>query len=156
MTYTSLTVGMFLVMAGRLGDIYGPRLIWAVGCTFMIVCNIGSGFATSAIGFDIARAVAGIGSALACKSCYHLPSLGRALTIMDSTERSGHPRSHLSTRANAQHGILYPRCSCASWVLDWGRDRWSFCTICTYQMGLVVHGYTHCLIPWCRFLRLTT
>lgn len=86
MTYTSLTVGMFLVMAGRLGDIYGPRLIWAVGCTFMIVCNIGSGFATSAIGFDIARAVAGIGSALACKSCYHLPSLGRALTIMDSTE----------------------------------------------------------------------
>ncbi|KIR26237.1 multidrug efflux pump [Cryptococcus deuterogattii LA55] len=63
-----LTVGMFLVMAGRLGDIYGPRLIWAMGCIVMIVCNIGSGFATSAIGFDIARAVAGIGAALACRT----------------------------------------------------------------------------------------
>ncbi|OXG17837.1 multidrug efflux pump [Cryptococcus neoformans Tu401-1] len=79
-----LTVGMFLVMAGRLGDIYGPRLIWAVGCTFMIVCNIGSGFATSAIGFDIARAVAGIGSALA---------LPNALAILGRTYPPGQTRN---------------------------------------------------------------
>lgn len=77
-------MGMFLVMAGRLGDIYGPRLIWAVGCTFMIVCNIGSGFATTAIGFDIARAVAGIGSALA---------LPNALAILGRTYPPGQTRN---------------------------------------------------------------
>ncbi|KIR51255.1 multidrug efflux pump [Cryptococcus gattii Ru294] len=79
-----LTVGMFLVMAGRLGDIYGPRLIWAMGCIVMIVCNIGSGFATSAIGFDIARAVAGIGAALA---------LPNALAILGRTYPPGQTRN---------------------------------------------------------------
>lgn len=147
---------MFLVMAGRLGDIYGPRLIWAMGCIVMIVCNIGSGFATSAIGFDIARAVAGIGAALACKYCHYLPNRGRELTEMDSAECSRHFRSHLSTGANAQYGLLYPRCSWTSWVLDWRTVRGTFCAVCPYQMGLVVHSYSHCFILWCRLLRLTT
>ncbi|WVQ84142.1 hypothetical protein IAT38_006289 [Cryptococcus sp. DSM 104549] len=79
-----LTVGMFLVMAGRLGDLYGPKLVWMMGCGIMIATNIGSGFCKSAIPFDITRALAGVGSAFA---------LPNALAILGRTYPPGRTRN---------------------------------------------------------------
>ncbi|ODN86285.1 MFS transporter [Cryptococcus wingfieldii CBS 7118] len=79
-----MTVGMFLVAAGRLGDLYGPRLWWSIGIAIMVVSNIGSGFCKSPIPFDITRAINGIGSAL---------SLPNAIAILGRTYPPGQARN---------------------------------------------------------------
>nr|XP_031857395.1 uncharacterized protein CI109_007217 [Kwoniella shandongensis]KAA5524467.1 hypothetical protein CI109_007217 [Kwoniella shandongensis] len=79
-----LTIGMFLVMAGRLGDMYGPKLVWKAGCVVIIVANVGSGFCKSPIPFDICRALTGLGSALA---------LPNALAILGRTFPPGRTRN---------------------------------------------------------------
>ncbi|ODN80390.1 hypothetical protein L202_02641 [Cryptococcus amylolentus CBS 6039] len=79
-----LTVGMCLVAAGRLGDLYGPRRWWAVGLVIMSLSNIGSGFCKSPIPFDITRALSGVGSAIA---------LPNALAILGRTYPPGKTRN---------------------------------------------------------------
>ncbi|TYJ56292.1 hypothetical protein B9479_002982 [Cryptococcus floricola] len=82
--HRSLTVGMCLVAAGRLGDLYGPRRWWAVGLVIMSLSNIGSGFCKSPIPFDITRALSGAGSAIA---------LPNALAILGRTYPPGKTRN---------------------------------------------------------------
>ncbi|WWC67828.1 uncharacterized protein I206_101745 [Kwoniella pini CBS 10737] len=79
-----LTLGIFVVVSGRLGDMFGPKLIWSIGCIFGIASNVGSGFCKSPIPFDICRAIAGLGSAL---------SLPNALAILGRTYPPGKVRN---------------------------------------------------------------
>ncbi|OXG26040.1 MFS transporter [Cryptococcus neoformans Ze90-1] len=79
-----LTVGMFLVASGRLGDLYGPKLIWALGYIVLISANIGTGFCKSPIPFDICRALSGVGSAMC---------LPNALAILGRTYPPGKVRN---------------------------------------------------------------
>ncbi|WWD00461.1 hypothetical protein V866_007376 [Kwoniella sp. B9012] len=79
-----LTLGVMVVVSGRLGDILGPKLIWSIGCILGIASNIGSGFCKTPIPFDICRAIAGIGSAL---------SLPNALAILGRTYPPGKMRN---------------------------------------------------------------
>ncbi|KAK8846854.1 hypothetical protein IAR55_005942 [Kwoniella newhampshirensis] len=90
-----LTVGMFLVMSGRLGDLYGPKLFWKIGLVVIVFANIGSGFCKSPIPFDICRALTGLGSAFA---------LPNALAILGRTFPPGKTRN----RAFATLGALAP------------------------------------------------
>lgn len=63
----SLTVGSFILVAGRLGDIYGSKNILVFGWVWLgvwsIVCGC-SAFTGSAAFFDVSRAFQGIGPAL--------------------------------------------------------------------------------------------
>ncbi|WVQ97952.1 hypothetical protein IAU59_005072 [Kwoniella sp. CBS 9459] len=79
-----LTVGIFVVVSGRAGDIFGPKLVWIIGCIVVIAANIASGFCKTPIPFNICRAIAGIGSAL---------SLPNALAILGRTYPPGHMRN---------------------------------------------------------------
>ncbi|WRT64885.1 uncharacterized protein IL334_001821 [Kwoniella shivajii] len=79
-----LTLGITVVISGRVGDMFGPKLVWSIGCMFVITSNIGSGFCKSPIPFDITRALAGIGSAL---------SLPNALAILGRTYPPGKMRN---------------------------------------------------------------
>ncbi|OCF37435.1 hypothetical protein I316_00556 [Kwoniella heveanensis BCC8398] len=79
-----LTVGIFVVVSGRAGDVFGPKLAWTIGCIVVIAANIASGFCKTPIPFDICRAIAGIGSAL---------SLPNALAILGRTYPPGHTRN---------------------------------------------------------------
>ncbi|WVF69910.1 hypothetical protein IAT40_004694 [Kwoniella sp. CBS 6097] len=79
-----LTVGIFVVVSGRAGDIFGPKLVWTIGGIVGIAANIASGFCKSPIPFDICRAIAGVGSALA---------LPNALAILGRTYPPGHTRN---------------------------------------------------------------
>ncbi|WWC59375.1 uncharacterized protein I303_101927 [Kwoniella dejecticola CBS 10117] len=79
-----LTLGIFVVVSGRLGDMFGPKLVWSIGCIFGIASNVGSGFCKSPIPFDICRAIAGLGSAL---------SLPNALAILGRTYPPGKIRN---------------------------------------------------------------
>lgn len=62
----SLTVGTFILAAGRLGDLYGYKLMFIIGNMIYGVWSLivgFSGFTTSDVFFNVARAMQGIGPA---------------------------------------------------------------------------------------------
>lgn len=62
----SLTVGTFIFVSGRLGDVYGHRLLFIIGFLWFGVWSILGGFSvwSTPIFFDCCRAFQGIGPAL--------------------------------------------------------------------------------------------
>lgn len=61
----SLTVGTFILIAGRLGDLYGHKILFISGFFWFALWSLLAGFSTysNAIFFDVARAFQGIGPA---------------------------------------------------------------------------------------------
>ncbi|KAJ5574727.1 hypothetical protein N7450_008626 [Penicillium hetheringtonii] len=74
----SLTVGSFIFVSGRLGDIYGHRLLFIVGFLWFGLWSILGGFSvwSNQIFFDCCRAFQGIGPALLLPNAVAI--LGRA------------------------------------------------------------------------------
>ncbi len=67
----SLTVGTFILVAGRLGDVFGHRLVFTVGFAWFGLWSLLAGFAAyvpdgrqGSIFFDCCRALQGIGPAM--------------------------------------------------------------------------------------------
>ncbi|KAI5797626.1 hypothetical protein EDC01DRAFT_716811 [Geopyxis carbonaria] len=60
----SCTVGAFVLITGRLGDLYGRRTLFLIGWAWLTVFTLASSFAKSAVVFDILRALAGIGPSI--------------------------------------------------------------------------------------------
>ncbi|HWE60985.1 MAG TPA: MFS transporter, partial [Chloroflexota bacterium] len=60
----SLLFAVLLITAGRLGDIFGPRNIFALGLTVFTLGSAGSGLAQDATWLIVCRAVQGLGAAL--------------------------------------------------------------------------------------------
>ncbi|KAG7562922.1 hypothetical protein FFLO_01612 [Filobasidium floriforme] len=65
----SLTVGTFILVAGRIGDLYGHRRAVLVGWFWFGICGLAAGFTVYAknhghIYFDVLRALQGIGPAI--------------------------------------------------------------------------------------------
>jgi MFS family permease len=48
-------------MTGRMGDIYGKKLIFVLGWVWLGLFNLATGFAPNEIVYDVFRALAGIG-----------------------------------------------------------------------------------------------
>ncbi|KZM26058.1 uncharacterized protein EKO05_0005871 [Ascochyta rabiei] len=59
----NLTFGCFLLLWGRLADVYGRRLIFLWGSVFFTITSIIPPFITNEIGFDIMRGVQGLAAA---------------------------------------------------------------------------------------------
>ncbi|RMJ29121.1 hypothetical protein PHISP_00064 [Aspergillus sp. HF37] len=62
----SLTVGTFILVCGRLGDVYGSRLIFVLGFLWLALWSLLAGFSvwSDKIFFDCCRALQGIGCAM--------------------------------------------------------------------------------------------
>ena len=60
-----LTFGGFLLLGGRLGDLYGQRRLFLIGITLFTLASLACGLATSQELLIIARAVQGVGGAIA-------------------------------------------------------------------------------------------
>ncbi|PWY85044.1 major facilitator superfamily transporter [Aspergillus heteromorphus CBS 117.55] len=62
----SLTVGTFILVAGRLGDVYGHRLLFIIGFSWFGLWSILAGFSawSNLVFFNFCRAFQGIGPAL--------------------------------------------------------------------------------------------
>jgi EmrB/QacA subfamily drug resistance transporter len=59
-----LTFGGFLLLAGRLGDLFGHRRLFVIGITLFTLASLGCGLATSQALLVGARAVQGLGGAV--------------------------------------------------------------------------------------------
>ena len=59
-----LTFGGFLLLAGRLGDLYGHRRLFLTGIAVFTLASLGCGLATSAAALITARAIQGLGAAV--------------------------------------------------------------------------------------------
>jgi EmrB/QacA subfamily drug resistance transporter len=59
-----LTFGGFLLLGGRLGDIYGPRRLFLIGITLFTVASLACGLANTQELLITARAVQGLGGAV--------------------------------------------------------------------------------------------
>src|SRR5690242_20991425 len=60
-----LTFGGFLLLGGRLGDLYGHRRLFLAGITLFTLASLACGLATSQAVLVTARAVQGLGGAVA-------------------------------------------------------------------------------------------
>ena len=59
----SLTFGCFLLLWGRLADVYGKRLIFIWGSAWVCLMTLICPFVTNEIGFDVLRGLQGLGAA---------------------------------------------------------------------------------------------
>lgn len=59
-----LTFGGFLLLGGRLGDLYGPRKLFLAGLVAFTVASVACGMATTQAVVIMARAVQGVGGAI--------------------------------------------------------------------------------------------
>ncbi|KAI9433575.1 efflux transporter [Lactarius indigo] len=59
----SISSACFLLLFGRLADLYGRKRVWLIGYSILVVFGIGSGFAQSEKALDTLRGIQGIGSA---------------------------------------------------------------------------------------------
>lgn len=60
----SLLYAVLLITSGRLGDIYGPRNVFAVGVAIFTAASAVSGFAQDPLQLIVARAAQGLGAAI--------------------------------------------------------------------------------------------
>ncbi|PYH70526.1 MFS transporter [Aspergillus vadensis CBS 113365] len=74
----SLTVGTFILVAGRLGDVYGHRLMFIIGFFWFGLWSLLAGFSvwSNKVFFDCCRALQGIGPAMLLPNAIAI--LGRA------------------------------------------------------------------------------
>jgi EmrB/QacA subfamily drug resistance transporter len=59
-----LTCGGFLLLGGRLGDLYGQRRLFVIGVAIFTLASLACGIASSQVTLVVARAVQGIGGAI--------------------------------------------------------------------------------------------
>lgn len=59
-----LTLAGFLLLSGRLGDIYGQKKLFIIGVALFTVASFTGGFAPSLLSLIISRAVQGVGAAI--------------------------------------------------------------------------------------------
>jgi MFS family permease len=59
-----LTSGTFVLIGGRLGEIFGHRFVMSLGCAWWVVWSFASGYADNLVGLCILRGMAGIGGGI--------------------------------------------------------------------------------------------
>jgi EmrB/QacA subfamily drug resistance transporter len=93
----SLTFGGFLLLGGRAGDVFGRRRLLMIGLTLFTVASLVGGLASTASMLLIARAVQGIGAAMAAPSTLSLissiypegPARNKALGVFTAVSAGG-------------------------------------------------------------------
>ena len=64
LTPNSLTQGAFVMISGRLGDVYGHKQLLLIGGAWLSVCTLIGAFCNNFLAFITMRALAGVGGAI--------------------------------------------------------------------------------------------
>ncbi|HXR64613.1 MAG TPA: MFS transporter [Ktedonobacteraceae bacterium] len=80
----SLTFGGFLMLGGRMGDLYGRRKLFMLGLLLFSLSSLAGGLAFSGIWLITTRAIQGLGAALIAPSCLSLITV----TFAEGEERN--------------------------------------------------------------------
>ncbi|KAI0072730.1 MFS general substrate transporter [Panus rudis PR-1116 ss-1] len=67
-TAYALTFGSFLLLAGRISDMYHPKYVFVAGFFTIGIFSVGAGFLKNIIGLIVIRAIQGIGAAMTIPS----------------------------------------------------------------------------------------
>jgi MFS family permease len=59
----NITFGCFLLLAGKLGDLHGKRLVFLLGGVWYALASLATAFSPNEIAFDVLRALSGLGAA---------------------------------------------------------------------------------------------
>src|SRR6476469_71804 len=81
-----LTFGGFLLLGGRLGDIFGQRKLFLIGITLFTLASLACGLARSQEVLIVARAIQGLGGAV-------VSAVGLSLTMLLFTENADRARA---------------------------------------------------------------
>jgi EmrB/QacA subfamily drug resistance transporter len=112
----SLAFGGLLLLGGRAGDILGRRRVFVAGIAVFTLASLAGGFATSAAWLLSARAVQGVGAALAAPG---------ALALITTNFAEGHERNRAlgifsaTSSAGASVGLIL-----GGVLTDWVSWRW--------------------------------
>ncbi|KAG0045018.1 hypothetical protein BGZ83_009736, partial [Gryganskiella cystojenkinii] len=93
----SLAYGAFLLLGGRLGDLFGHRNIYILGVTWFSIWAVVSGVSSSPVMISIARALQGMGAGFTVPSALAIltttypvgPERTKALSIFGGTAAVG-------------------------------------------------------------------
>ncbi|GAB7358721.1 hypothetical protein MBLNU230_g3950t1 [Neophaeotheca triangularis] len=117
----SLTFGCFLLLWGRLADVYGKRLIFIWGSAWVCLVTLVCPFIPNEIGFDLFRGLQGLGAAANVPCAIGLISTcfknGKAKNVAFATYSAGAPLGGVF--GNIMGGLLsqYARWEAIFWVL---------------------------------------
>ncbi|KZT51676.1 MFS general substrate transporter [Calocera cornea HHB12733] len=94
-TAYALTSGCFLLLFGRLADIFGRKLVFLLGTVWWVAFTLGCGFAKTGIGIIMLRALSGMGGAAVVPSAVgilaHTFPPSQARTVAFATFQAGAP-----------------------------------------------------------------
>ena len=93
----SLTFGGFLLLGGRIGDLFGRRRLFLVGLVLFAFASFMGGIAQSALWLILARATQGLGAAIISPTSFSLitttfhegPARNKALGVVGAVASSG-------------------------------------------------------------------
>lgn len=96
-TAYSLTSGGFLLLGGRIGDLFGRRRLFIIGLVLFASASFMGGIAQTALWLIIARAIQGLGSAIIAPTSFSLitttfqegPARNKALGVVGAVASSG-------------------------------------------------------------------
>ncbi|KAI5821177.1 major facilitator superfamily domain-containing protein [Pyronema omphalodes] len=135
----SCTVGTFVLITGRLGDLYGRRNLFLLGYFLLTLLNIGIGFARNHIVYDILRALSGIGPSIMMPNAAAL--LGGAWQGDDKRSRRMKMLAFCTFGAIAPGGYILGGAWGAGVIeagSHWGWVYWSMAIVCA---GLTVAAW---------------
>ncbi|WWD15846.1 hypothetical protein CI109_100270 [Kwoniella shandongensis] len=90
----SLTNGCFLLLSGRLADVYGRKPVFLAGLVFYAVFSLVGGFMKNGVGLIVTRALAGCGAAMSTPSAVGIIAYnfsGRARSTAFASFSAGAP-----------------------------------------------------------------
>jgi len=132
----SLVFAVLLITAARLGDIFGPRNVFAIGLAIFTAGSAGSGLAQGPSGLIISRAVQGLGAAL--MSPQGLPFI----TSLFPAERRGGPFAALGMLSGL--AVLAGPTLGGFIVTHWG---WRWIFFLNIPIGVITLALTLVVIP---------
>lgn len=133
-----LTFGCFLLLWGRIADIYGKRLIFILGSFWVTICCIVNAFIPTEIAFDLFRGLHGLGAAA------NVPT---AIGILGTTFPPGKAKNYAFS-AYAAGAPLGSVCGnlVSGLIAEWASWKWVFGAL-AIMAGMIAVAGVFCIPP---------